>query len=133
MAFVTATTPGLKSIRPLHLAISIAFRLTVPGSQSLPSKSFHGEFLTHGYISMYCGSMPRAATTSDVFNAVGDASRRSLLDALATGDATVGELVDRLELPQPVVSKHLRVLRDVGLVRCRTHGRHRTYRVDPAA
>jgi DNA-binding transcriptional ArsR family regulator len=77
--------------------------------------------------------MPRAATTSDVFNAVGDASRRSLLDALATGDATVGELVDRLELPQPVVSKHLRVLRDVGLVRCRTHGRHRTYRVDPAA
>lgn len=74
--------------------------------------------------------MPRAATTSDVFNAVGDASRRYLLDALATGEATVGELVERLELPQPIVSKHLRVLRDVGLVRCRAHGRHRTYGVD---
>lgn len=75
--------------------------------------------------------MPRAATTTDALNAVGDASRRGLLDVLATGEATVGELVDRLALPQPVISKHLRVLRDVGLVRCRTHGRHRTYRVDP--
>jgi DNA-binding transcriptional ArsR family regulator len=82
---------------------------------------------------MYSRFMPRAAATSDVFNAVGDASRRGLLDALAAGEATVGELVDRLELAQPIVSKHLRVLRDVGLVRCRVHGRHRTYRVDPAA
>lgn len=76
--------------------------------------------------------MPRAATTTDVFNAVGDASRRNLLDALATGEATVGELVDRLDLSQPIVSKHLRVLRDVGLVRCRAHGRHRTYAVNPS-
>jgi DNA-binding transcriptional ArsR family regulator len=75
--------------------------------------------------------MPRASTTSDVFNAVGDASRRNLLDALAIGEATVGELVVRVELPQPIVSKHLRVLRDVGLVRCRAHGRHRFYTVDP--
>jgi DNA-binding transcriptional ArsR family regulator len=82
---------------------------------------------------MYCEGVPRAATSSDVFNAVGDASRRSLLDALATADATVGELVDRLHLAQPVVSKHLRVLRDVGLVRCRSHGRHRTYRIDATA
>lgn len=80
---------------------------------------------------MHSIGVPRASTTSDVFNAVGDHSRRSLLDALATGEATVTELVDRLDLPQPVVSKHLRVLRDVGLVRCRAHGRHRTYRVPP--
>jgi DNA-binding transcriptional ArsR family regulator len=76
--------------------------------------------------------VPRASTTSDVFNAVGDASRRGLLDALAGGEATVGELVARVDLPQPIVSKHLRVLRDVGLVRCRAHGRHRTYAVEPA-
>jgi DNA-binding transcriptional ArsR family regulator len=75
--------------------------------------------------------MPRAATTTDVFNAVGDASRRGLLDALAVGECSVGELVNRLDLPQPTVSKHLRVLRDVGLVRCRAHGRVRTYSVDP--
>jgi DNA-binding transcriptional ArsR family regulator len=74
--------------------------------------------------------MPRAATTTDVFNAVGDASRRGLLDALAIGECSVGELVERLDLPQPTVSKHLRVLRDVGLVRCRAHGRIRTYSVD---
>jgi DNA-binding transcriptional ArsR family regulator len=80
---------------------------------------------------MYHAMVPRASTTSDVFNAVGDASRRDLLDALAGGEATVGELVDRLALPQPIVSKHLRVLRDVGLVRCRAHGRHRTYGVEP--
>jgi DNA-binding transcriptional ArsR family regulator len=80
---------------------------------------------------MYHGGMARAATTTDVFNAVGDASRRVLLSALATGEATVGELVERLDLPQPIISKHLRVLRDVGLVRCRAHGRHRTYRVEP--
>lgn len=77
--------------------------------------------------------MPRAAATADVFNAVGDASRRGLLDALATGEATVGDLVYRLDLAQPIVSKHLRVLREVGLVRCRAHGRNRTYQVDPAA
>ncbi len=77
--------------------------------------------------------MARAAATSDVFNAVGDASRRSLLDELASGEATVGELVERLQLSQPIVSKHLRVLRDVGLVRCRAHGRHRNYRIDAQA
>lgn len=76
--------------------------------------------------------MARAATTADVFNAVGDSSRRRILDRLARGPATVGELVEALALPQPVVSKHLRVLRDVDVVRTRTAGRHHVYRVHPA-
>lgn len=73
--------------------------------------------------------MARAATTTDVFNAVGDPSRRALLEVLSTGEATVGDLVERLACDQPQVSKHLKVLRDVGLVRCRHHGRYRLYRV----
>lgn len=73
--------------------------------------------------------MARAATTSDVFNALGDVSRRQILESLAVGEAGVGEIVDRLDLGQPQVSKHLRVLRDVGLVRCRSEGRRRVYGV----
>lgn len=73
--------------------------------------------------------MARAATTTDAFNAIGDPCRRRILDALATGETTVGELVERLQVPQPQVSKHLRVLRDTDLVRCRAQGRHRLYRV----
>src|SRR4051794_29000633 len=73
--------------------------------------------------------MARQATTADVFNAVGDACRRDILDALADGESTVGDLVSRLGLTQPQASKHLRVLRDVDLVRCRTLGRSRVYRV----
>jgi len=64
-----------------------------------------------------------------VFNAVGDARRRDILDVLAHDESTVGELVERLSLTQPQASKHLRVLREVGLVRCRTHGRRRVYRI----
>jgi DNA-binding transcriptional ArsR family regulator len=75
----------------------------------------------------------RAPTTTDAFNAVAEASRRQLLDALGTGEATVGELVQRLGLSQPQVSKHLAVLRAVGLVAVRAEGRHRWYRVDGAA
>jgi len=77
--------------------------------------------------------MARAATTSDVFNAVAEARRRELLDELRAGEATVGDLVERVGLPQPQVSKHLKVLRDVDLVRCRTVGRHRLYRLNGAA
>lgn len=71
--------------------------------------------------------MARAATTTDVFNAVGDECRRGILDVLAEGEASVGELVDRLGVAQPHVSKHLKVLRDVDLVRYRTAGRQRIY------
>jgi DNA-binding transcriptional ArsR family regulator len=77
--------------------------------------------------------MARTATTTDAFNAVAEASRRHLLDALGDGEATVGELVDRLGLTQPQVSKHLGVLRAVGLVEVRAEGRHRRYRVNGAA
>jgi DNA-binding transcriptional ArsR family regulator len=73
--------------------------------------------------------MPRAATTADAFNAVADSSRRELLDALGDGEATVNDLVDRVGMSQPQVSKHLGVLREVGLVRVRAEGRHRWYRV----
>jgi DNA-binding transcriptional ArsR family regulator len=74
--------------------------------------------------------MARSPTTTDAFNAVAEASRRDLLDAIGTGEATVNELVDRLGLSQPQVSKHLGVLRAVGLVLVRVDGRHRWYRVN---
>ena len=76
--------------------------------------------------------MARAATTTDAFNAIAESSRRDLLDALGMGEASVTELVDRLGLSQPQVSKHLAVLRTVGLVRCTRSGRRRVYRVDAA-
>lgn len=77
--------------------------------------------------------MARTPTTTDAFNAVAEAGRRQLLDALGTGEATVGELVDRLGMTQPQVSKHLGVLRAVGLVLVRVDGRHRWYRVNGPA
>jgi DNA-binding transcriptional ArsR family regulator len=77
--------------------------------------------------------MARTPTTSDAFNAVAEGSRRQLLDALGTGEATVGELVDRLGMTQPQVSKHLGVLRAVGVVVVRVDGRHRWYRVNGPA
>lgn len=77
--------------------------------------------------------MARTPTTADAFNAVAEASRRDLLDALGSGEATVGELVDRLDLTQPQVSKHLGVLRAVGLVLVRVDGRHHWYRVNGPA
>lgn len=77
--------------------------------------------------------MARAATTSDVFNAVAEAHRREILDALAVGEASVGELVEMLDLAQPQVSKHLRVLSEVGLVVARADGRQRFYRLEAGA
>jgi DNA-binding transcriptional ArsR family regulator len=75
--------------------------------------------------------MARAATTSDVFNAVADAHRREILDVLIAGEKTVGAIVEDLSMSQPQVSKHLRVLSEVGLVMCRAEGRHRLYRLTP--
>lgn len=75
--------------------------------------------------------MPRTATTSDVFNAVGDVHRRDILDLLVTGEQAVGAIADSLSLPQPQVSNHLRVLSEVGLVRSRAEGRRRLYRLEP--
>ena len=76
--------------------------------------------------------MARAATTADAFNAVAEPRRREILDALAQGERSVTDLVDQLGVAQPVVSKHLRVLREVGLVRVRDEGRQRIYQLDPA-
>ncbi len=75
--------------------------------------------------------MARAATTSDVFNAVADVHRREILEVLGAGERAVGDIVDDLAIAQPQVSNHLRVLRTVGLVNCRADGRRRLYRLQP--
>jgi DNA-binding transcriptional ArsR family regulator len=77
--------------------------------------------------------MARTATTTDVFNAVAEPRRRQILDVLAGGERPVNALVDAVGLTQPQVSKHLRVLREVGAVRVRENGRQRLYRVDGPA
>jgi DNA-binding transcriptional ArsR family regulator len=77
--------------------------------------------------------MSRAATTSDVFNAVAESRRRDILSFLAMEERPVGDIVAALELEQPSVSKHLRVLRDVGLVRARRDGRKILYRTNAEA
>ena len=74
--------------------------------------------------------MARAATTTDAFNAVAEPRRRQILNVLAAGERAVNDLVIRLGLPQPQVSKHLRVLREVGLVEVRDEGRQRLYRLN---
>ena len=74
----------------------------------------------------------RSPTTSDVFNAVAEARRREILDTLAAGEKAVGAIVNDLSMSQPQVSKHLRVLSEVGLVSCRADGRRRLYRLEPA-
>jgi len=77
--------------------------------------------------------MARAATTSDAFNAVAEPRRRAILQELAVAELPVEELVIRLGIDQPSVSKHLRVLRDVGLVRGRRSGRHVLYQTNAEA
>lgn len=77
--------------------------------------------------------MPRAATTSDVFNAIAEPRRREILALLARDERPVGEVVETLGLEQPSISKHLRVLRDVGLVRVRRDGRRMLYRTNGRA
>src|SRR5580692_5516852 len=83
-------------------------------------------------IAEYIWPVARASTTSDVFNAVADVHRREILDALITGEKPVGAIVSGLSMSQPQVSKHLRVLSEVGLVSCRAEGRRRLYRLEPA-
>ena len=77
--------------------------------------------------------MARAATTTDAFNAVAEPRRRRILDVLAGGERPVNDLVRVLGLAQPQVSKHLRVLREVGAVEVREHGRQRLYRLNGQA
>ena len=77
--------------------------------------------------------MPRAATTADAFNAVAESRRRQIVDVLAGGERPVNDLVRTLGLAQPQVSKHLRVLREVGVVDVRDEGRQRLYRLNGRA
>ena len=77
--------------------------------------------------------MARAATTSDAFNAVAEPTRREILDVLAGGERPVNDLVHLLGLPQPQISKHLRVLREVDAVQVRADGRQRLYRLNGRA
>lgn len=77
--------------------------------------------------------MARAATTSDAFNAVAEPRRREILNYLALQERPVGDIVARLGLEQPSVSKHLRVLKEVGLVHARRDGRNMLYRLDSEA
>jgi len=77
--------------------------------------------------------MPRAATTSDAFNAVAEPRRREILNFLALQERPVGDIVDSINLEQPSVSKHLRVLREVGLVNVRRDGRRMLYRTNAEA
>ncbi len=76
--------------------------------------------------------MARSSTTSDVFNAIAETHRREILDTLIVGEKAVGAIVTDLSLSQPQVSKHLRVLSEVGLVSCRAEGRRRLYSLEPA-
>src|SRR5918995_7049105 len=78
-------------------------------------------------------AMARVATTTDAFNAVAEPRRRQILDVLAGGERPVNDLVGQLGLAQPLVSKHLRVLREVGLVNVRDEGRQRIYRLNGQA
>ncbi len=77
--------------------------------------------------------MPRATTTSDAFNAVAEPRRRDILNFIAMQERSVGEIVGALEMEQPSVSKHLKVLKEVGLVEVRREGRQMLYRVNGMA
>lgn len=137
--------------RPLELAntlhpsleiIADSRRWAVAGQQSgssnpCPNQRQKGHHVSrrfiHSHIGMYNLFVPRAATTSDVFNAVAEPRRREILDYLVLQERTVGEIVARVGLEQPSVSKHLRVLHEVGLVRSRREGRQVLYRTNAEA
>ena len=79
---------------------------------------------------MYNNVMPRASTTSDPFNAIAEPRRRHILEFIANEERSVSEITDALDLEQPSVSKHLQVLRNVGLVTARRDGRRTLYRTN---
>lgn len=83
-------------------------------------------------ITEYVRRVARSSTTADVFNAIAEAHRREILDALIAGEKPVGAIVDDVAMSQPQVSKHLRVLSEVGLVSCWADGRRRLYRLEAA-
>ena len=87
--------------------------------------------LTYSYMGIYIWLMARAATTTDVFNAIAEPRRRAIVDLLVDGkDHAVGDVVIKLRMAQPAVSKHLGVLRKVGVVAVSRRGKHRLYRLN---
>lgn len=100
--------------------VIVVIRKALPGPPVLDA-------CLYGY--MMC-DMARAATTSDVFNAIAEPQRREILVLLRAGERPVTELAQELGMPQPGASKHLRVLREVGLVRVRKEGKQRLYGLD---
>ena|ERR1700734_2443841 len=103
--------------------------MTLTESHSAEKKNY----LTYSYMGMYYPFMPRATTTSDAFNAVAEPRRREILNYLALQERPVGDIVLSLGFEQPSVSKHLRVLKDVGLVNVRRDGRRMLYRTNAEA
>src|ERR1700751_3222649 len=89
--------------------------------------------LTYSHRGIYYLRVPRAPPTSDAFNAVAEPRRRDILNFLALQERSVSEIVGALEMEQPSVSKHLKVLKDVGLVDARREGRQMLYRVNAMA
>lgn len=88
--------------------------------------------MTYILIWEYTAIVPRAATTTDVFNAIAEPRRREIIDVLVDGkEHAVGEMVEMLRIPQPAASKHLAVLRKVGIVAVTKRGQLRLYRLDP--
>src|SRR5215212_3240569 len=100
------------------------------GHDSHPTRPARFLLLEHMLISEYNGAMARAATTSDVFNAIAEPQRRQILVLLRAGERPVTEVARELGVTQPGASKHLRVLREVGLVRDRKAGKQRLYGLD---
>ena len=86
--------------------------------------------LAYAHIGMYKDGVARASTTSDPFNAIAEPRRRHILEFIAGDERSVTDIADALELGQPSVSKHLQVLRDVGLVSVRREGRRTMYRIN---
>jgi DNA-binding transcriptional ArsR family regulator len=106
----------------------MAVRTSEVGTRLLPGEArARFDIFLYGYI---IAAMARAATTADAFNAVAEPRRRQILDVLARGERPVNDLVRTLGLAQPQVSKHLRVLREVGAVDVRDEGRQRLYRLN---
>jgi DNA-binding transcriptional ArsR family regulator len=108
-------------------------RPTVEGFPTLDESDLEKGRLTYADMGMYTAFMPRATTTSDAFNAVAEPRRREILNYLALRERPVGDIVLTLGLEQPSVSKHLRVLKDVGLVDVRREGRRMFYRTNAEA
>ena len=121
----------------LRASLQTPCRIPSAGKQIYPDIAYlrpgKKKGLTYAYMGMYYLSMPRAATTSDAFNAVAEPRRRDILNYLALQERPVGDIVATLGLEQPSVSKHLRVLKDVGLVHVRRDGRHMLYRTNAEA